>query len=208
MMNVKRVAKVDSNFIGIYDGYILPVECEKVIKFYDHKLTFNDKMNRQQGENKISKILKEDETSPLGEGNINIWYDQFKVLFANFDIALKHYIEHTNLHDYYGGNSSLVYEGIKIQKTLPGGGYHVWHIEHGGSYPNRVLTYIIYLNDIEEGGETELLHKRVRIKPKTGRIVIFPAGFPYVHRGNPPLTGVKYILTSWINTNYPEIKFA
>ena len=80
--------------------------------------------------------------------------------------------------------------------------------QHGGSYPNRVLTYIIYLNDIEEGGETELLHKRVRIKPKTGRIVIFPAGFPYVHRGNPPLTGVKYILTSWINTNYPEIKFA
>ena len=46
-------------------------------------------MNRQQGENKISKILKEDETSPLGEGNINIWYDQFKVLFANFDPVIQ-----------------------------------------------------------------------------------------------------------------------
>ena len=36
------------------------------------------------------------------------------------------------------------------------------------------------------------------IKPKTGRIVIWPAGFPYVHRGNSPLSGKKYILTSWM----------
>ena len=29
-------------------------------------------------------------------------------------------------------------------------------------------------------------------------IVIWPAAFPYVHRGNPPLSGEKYILTSWM----------
>ena len=52
--------------------------------------------------------------------------------------------------------------------------------------------------DIEEGGETEFLHFSKRVKPKTGRIVIWPAAFPYVHRGNPPLAGEKYILTSWM----------
>ena len=62
----------------------------------------------------------------------------------------------------------------------------------------RTWTTMIYLNDVEEGGETEFLHFSKRIKPKTGRIVIWPAGFPYVHRGNPPLSGVKYILTSWM----------
>ena len=44
-----------------------------------------------------------------------------------------------------------------------------------------------------------LLHFSKRVKPKKGRIVIWPAGFPYVHRGNSPLSGDKYIITSWMN---------
>jgi len=28
-------------------------------------------------------------------------------------------------------------------------------------------------------------------------VCIFPADYPYVHRGNPPLQKDKYILTSW-----------
>ena len=69
-----------------------------------------------------------------------------------------------------------------------------------GRYHNasRTLVFTIYLNDVEEGGETEFLHQSVRVKPETGRIVIWPAGFPYVHRGNPPISGEKYILTSWM----------
>ena len=59
--------------------------------------------------------------------------------------------------------------------------------------------YTIYLNDVEEGGETEFLHQSVRVKPKTGRIVFWPAGYPFVHRGNPPLKGEKYIMTGWLN---------
>ena len=62
----------------------------------------------------------------------------------------------------------------------------------------RAFVFSVYLNDVEEGGETEFLHFSKRVKPKTGRIVIWPAAFPYIHRGNPPLSGEKYILTSWM----------
>ena len=105
----------------------------------------------------------------------------------------------TNVKEYVGVNE-LQYTTLKIQKTLPKQGYHIWHVEHGPTYDNmkRVLAFTIYLNDIEEGGETEFLNQSIRVKPKTGRIVIWPAGFPYVHRGNPPLEGEKYILTSWL----------
>ena len=93
------------------------------------------------------------------------------------------------------------FTNLKLQKTLQTEGYHTWHIEHASILDNayRSFVYSIYLNDVEEGGETEFLHFSKRVKPKIGRIVIWPAAFPYLHRGNPPLSGDgKYILTSWM----------
>lgn len=88
---------------------------------------------------------------------------------------------------------------LKIQKTSPSEGFHNWHTENSDSQNfRRVLATTVYLNDVEEGGETEFLYLSRRVKPKAGRVVIWPAGFPYVHRGNPPLSGEKYILTSWL----------
>jgi hypothetical protein len=116
----------------------------------------------------------------------------------NFDLAWNHYCQHTGAKDAY--NQGFFYTSLKIQKTLPTEGYHVWHIEHGKGfeYEPRAFVFSIYLNDVEEGGETEFLNFSKRTKPKTGRIVIWPAAFPYLHRGNPPLSGEKYILTSWM----------
>ena len=116
----------------------------------------------------------------------------------NFDLAWNHYVKNTGADDGYG--VPFHFTSLKIQKTLPTEGYHVWHLEHGKGFDNepRAFVFSIYLNDVEEGGETEFLHFSKRVKPKTGRIVIWPAGFPYVHRGNPPLSNKKYILTSWM----------
>ena len=38
----------------------------------------------------------------------------------------------------------------------------------------RELVWMIYLNDIEEGGETEFMYQKRRIKPTQGTMVIFP----------------------------------
>ena len=55
----------------------------------------------------------------------------------------------------------------------------------------------LYLNTIEDGGETEFLYQGKRVKAEQGKLLIWPAGFTHVHRGNPPLKESKYILTSW-----------
>jgi hypothetical protein len=60
------------------------------------------------------------------------------------------------------------------------------------------LFVIIYLNDVEDGGETEFIYQSTRVKPKKGTVVIAPSSFTHTHRGNPPLNGEKYIFTSWI----------
>lgn len=88
---------------------------------------------------------------------------------------------------------------MNIQKTSKSQGYHVWHYEDG-SYANnrRMFATMLYLNDVDEGGETEFLYQSLRVKPERGKFLIWPAQWMHTHRGNPPLSGEKYIITSWI----------
>jgi len=90
---------------------------------------------------------------------------------------------------------------IKMQKTRPSEGYHNWHFEGGATAYDRtsILAWMIYLNDVKDGGETEFLYQGVRVPPVKGRFICWPAGWTHIHRGNPPLKGVKYALTGWIN---------
>jgi len=90
-------------------------------------------------------------------------------------------------------------EVVKIQRTPPRGGFHPWHSEATcRKNMNRVLTWMFYLNDIPEGeGETEFLWQGIRVKPKAGTCVIWPAQFTHPHRGNPVYSCDKYIATGW-----------
>lgn len=93
---------------------------------------------------------------------------------------------------------------INLQRYSAGrGGYPYWHCE---LYPrdrqaetlHRHLLWTIYLNDDFRDGETEFLHQRRRIAPRTGSLLIAPAAFTHTHRGNRPHGGDKVIATSWV----------
>ncbi|MCX7557631.1 2OG-Fe(II) oxygenase [Xanthomonadaceae bacterium JHOS43] len=93
---------------------------------------------------------------------------------------------------------------INLQRyTADQGGYPYWHCE---LYPrdatcetlHRHLLWTAYLNDGFEEGETEFLYQERKIQPRTGSLLIAPAGFTHTHRGNRPRGGDKYIATSWI----------
>ena len=199
-MTLPRENKI-KDFIGVYDGYIPDEACDQAIEIFKKYEEFNKVFTRFSSEGATQDIKNDKQLfcTPdyLTEQEFNI--DKFKPLMANFDIALRHYYTETNIKT-YTDQAEIVTDLFKIQKTIPSQGYHVWHIEHGirRETQKRVLAYSIYLNTVEEGGETEFLYQSQRVKPVKGRIVIWPAGFPYVHRGNPPLSGEKYILTSWI----------
>jgi len=196
-MKIEKENKIE-NFIGIYDNYITKEECDKAIKLFEDQHKFNKTMDRQTFEN-ASPVHKKDNQYFARANNINVWWGELKSMMFNYDLAFKHYIQKTGAQEIFD-NNPFYYTNLKIQKTLPTEGYHVWHIEHNKGYENepRAFVFSIYLNDVQEGGETEFLHFSKRVKPKTGRIVIWPASFPYVHRGNSPLSGEKYILTSWM----------
>ncbi|MEM7456261.1 MAG: 2OG-Fe(II) oxygenase [Planctomycetota bacterium] len=93
---------------------------------------------------------------------------------------------------------------LNMQKYLKGvGGYHHWHSEIYPREPNcetlhRVLLFMFFLNDVEDGGHTEFIYQQTSIAPKAGTMVIAPAGFTHTHKGNVPVSNDKYIVTSWI----------
>ena len=192
-----KLVNID-NFIGIYDNYITKEECDKAIKIFEDQDKFNQTLNRLAFE-KAAITEKQDQQFFAIGNNITVWHNDLKVMLMNFDLAWNHYLKNTGADTAYD-MGPFAFTDIKIQKTLPTEGYHVWHIEHSAdrSSSRRAFVFSIYLNDVEEGGETEFLHFSKRVKPKTGRIVIWPAAFPYLHRGNPPLSGKKYIITSWM----------
>jgi len=87
---------------------------------------------------------------------------------------------------------------IKIQKYKPKEYYKVWHSELDGLIKNqkRILVFTTYLNTINKGGETEFFYQKQKIKPITGKTIIFPAYWTHTHRGN--ITNeTKYIITGW-----------
>ena len=61
----------------------------------------------------------------------------------------------------------------------------------------RMFVYMWYLNDVVKGGETNLKNT-IDIKPKMGKLLIFPASWNYPHCGNIPLSSDKYIITGWV----------
>ena len=69
-------------------------------------------------------------------------------------------------------------------------------------YRDRVLTWMIYLNDIppEDGGGTDFLYQKKTFHPTRGTVVLWPACYTHMHRGA-FLTGDKdkYIATGWFN---------
>ena len=62
---------------------------------------------------------------------------------------------------------------------------------------NRFIVVSLYLNDVK-GGETEFLNQSLRVEAVKNRFVMFPATYTHIHRGNPPLSGTKYIITGWV----------
>ena len=84
--------------------------------------------------------------------------------------------------------------GFQIQCTKKGE-YYGWHDD---SFENRRLTYIFYLNTMEEedGGVTEFYNGKI-IKPEQGKLLIFPATWTYPHRGTEVTGKNKYIITGW-----------
>lgn len=204
LMIDEKLSKFEcQDFIGVWDSFVPAPFCDNLIKY------FEDIVNNRLSivENEFSEY--EDTETLRGEqqykGSLNRKDVSILMNYVNhrYTYQINQFLTSCASHYIYEYDQlkhlKLISSDIKLQKTSPGGGYHLWHYENASpSHAQRELTWMIYLNDIPDGeGETEFLYQRRRIKPKQGTVVIFPAGMTHVHKGNTVLTTDKYILTGW-----------
>lgn len=186
-------------FIGIYKDAFSKDYCDAVIKYFEKMQESGYALNRQDYD-RVPKFAKDD-AALFSTNDTFISLSENTVLMRQFNEVLwntcyKEYSDRYWILKEFTQHGSYAF---KIQKTEPGQGYHVWHCESSArSCSNRILVWNLYLNDVAEGGETEFINQRLRVKPETGKLVIWPAGFTHTHRGNAPLSGTKYIVTGWI----------
>ena len=121
-----------------------------------------------------------------------IWVDQF------YEGIEKCYLEYRKEHQILEDVGPHSMKGMSVQKTTANEGYHRWHSENMEyASATRLLVYTLYLNDVEEGGETEFLYQGIKVEPRAGRVMIWPAAITHPHRGNPIYSGAKYLITGW-----------
>jgi len=184
-------------FKNVYpDGY-----CKHLISEFDRLESGGVGANRQKGENAL-KHAKDD--YQIG---VHIKHHSL-INFENANTADLFFEGLQNCYDVYTEKYSVLKEAgnlrathMKMQRTSPGGGYHIWHCEqNGGVTSSRALTYMLYLNTLapEDGAETEFLYQKKRFNPVENTMVLWPAAYTHAHRGNPVLGETcKYIVTGW-----------
>jgi len=187
------------NFIGTFDNVFDEQYCKSIVDHFEKLNNFHKVRKRADVTGQLAIQQQTDVYLPILE-NDSSFISANEVMLQEFNIKLQEcyqlYIKKYPAIETMGRHRLNL--DVKIQKTIPGEGYHVWHCEHNGvAFGKRMFLVILYLNEVE-GGETEFLYQHKRVAPKTGRLMICPSGFTHTHRGNPPLSGLKYILNGWI----------
>jgi hypothetical protein len=123
--------------------------------------------------------------------------EYIKILDAN--VTENHTKENTTI-EYTTFFDFLTNESFMVQKYTKEKGRYIYHNDFVCDYEAkkyRVITYLWYLNNVEEGGETEFWGTHT-VKPETGKLLLFPASWTFPHRGKMPLSDDKYIITGWL----------
>jgi prolyl 4-hydroxylase len=110
------------------------------------------------------------------------------------------------------GVPSVNYESFQVLRYELGQKY-VAHHDYGHDEVHlacgpRILTFFLYLSDVEEGGETGFPTLNIAVKPKKGRALLWPSTLSddperqdgrTTHEARPVIKGRKFAANAWIH---------
>lgn len=202
--------------IYINTNAICPQLCNDIIQMFEEQIDGKYEGVTAAGLNKNIKdttdyIIPRDKNNVKNVNDINKWAKINTFLEEELDRNVKKYVKGLqsimNVNEENSSNkykfitsNNLTTKEFMIQRYIKEKGRYIYH--HDGKIDwsenkFRLITYIYYLNTVEEGGETEFFNE-IRIKPEVGKLVLFPASIFWPHRGMMPKSSNKYIITGWL----------
>jgi prolyl 4-hydroxylase len=164
--------------------------CDELIEFHKN---FSDKGPGRVSGN-VNRTIKSSTDSILLNGELSFKY---------FSELHKRVHEYAKIYSYSIDCGKWgIQECVSIQHYSPGDGFYAWHCERNSNVSPTVyrhLVFMTYLNDVEDGGETEFFYQNIKVKPKKGKTLIWPADWTHTHRGITSPTQEKYIITGWFS---------
>ncbi len=77
------------------------------------------------------------------------------------------------------------------------------HFDSVDEVAGRYMVFLWYLNDVQEGGATRFTDLDLEVRPRTGRLLMFPPYWMFQHVGAPPVSNDKYILSTYLLFDKP-----
>ena len=185
-------------FIFVMDDVIPKKECTSIIR------RFNKDKRQERGITTGGIDLEVKDSHDLGISKYDDWKDVDERFAELISYLLQQYTQHlinAGTLTMFTNHKSIALTppstnlfdiGYQVQKTKKGKGY-TWHHDY---IQNRVITFILYLNTVEEGWTQ--FYNGDQVAPKAGRCIMFPATWTYFHQGYPPKQ-TKYIMTGWLH---------
>lgn len=185
-----------SHYVRVYDDVFQPDFCESMIDRFE---SIDPSLSPSL---RISEYVWGKEYRCFQEVNIKqdpSFTDMIDPYYARVNQIYAHYKQIVG-NDFFP--SEFTFEEARMKRYLNNDYEQFgWHVDVGDKQSSsRYLVMFTYLNDVEEGGETEFLSNgEFTIKPKSGRIVVFPPSFMFPHRGKKPISNNKYILSTYLH---------
>ena len=184
------------NFIEVYDNTLTKEQCNAIVSWFEEQ---NHKIEGVTcdplGQKTVDKSFKSDIEIPETYLSQDILPSQliYPALCKGIEKYRQKYISSIDVMNPWRVNDEYNLQKYDGEED----GFKEWHCESSGlttSY--RILAWMIYLNQARSG--TEFVNYRT-VRPRTGRLVIWPSSWTHVHRSQLPNRGLKYIATGWVS---------
>jgi hypothetical protein len=179
-----------TEFIHIYDNCLDSDICDFLISFFEENAYAQERCDNNGKPNFYQFNLTENRQ--LSSRVINVHN-----LIVNKIFEYKN--KYCNSFGDYIFPKRYTFEQIRIKKYNPGGTDRFdTHVDVENIDTSiRFLSFLWYLNDVDIGGNT--VFKGISVNPKKGTLIMFPPLWMFPHCGEPPISGPKYIMSSYLH---------
>ena len=177
--------------------------CNEITQLFE-----NNKNLQKQGVTGQGKNLNIKKTIDITVNPNDLKKPKFEILKQYINELHKCFLDYQNQWPFLKTMLKTVYvPSFNIQKYSRGDHFASLHSERTRLESlHRLFAWMTYLKDVDDGGQTNFSHYGIKIKPETGKTLIWPAEWTHAHTGEVLKSGKKYIVTGWIHFPIPDSK--